>query len=295
MSDGLDPALSEALTRFTADDGAALLVALDFDGTLAPLVDDPTAARMTDRVRAAVDRLGALDRSDGEASDGGASGSGASDGGPGPGARTRLAFVSGRDLEDLAARAEPPAGSYLVGSHGAQTGHVTSEGLESVPLELSAEQAETLSELRTALDAAVAGREGAWVQHKPSAAVLHTRLAGPDDTTAAVEGADAAAERLGLEAMHGKDVVEIAVLHTTKGEALDRLRAVVGQDAGASAVRVLYAGDDTTDEKAFAVLGADDLTLKVGDGETLAEHRVHGADDVADVLERLLDGISAGS
>jgi trehalose-phosphatase len=268
MSDELTAALEE----LTADDGAALLVALDFDGTLAPLVDDPTDSRMTPAARAAVERLAALGVPDGDSAAG----------------RTRLAFVSGRDLADLALRAEPPVGSYLVGSHGAQTGRVLDDGtLETVPLELTGDQLETLHALYAALEDAAAGREGVWVQHKPSAAVLHTRTAGPDDTTAAIADADAAAARLGLDAMHGKEVVEIAVLHTSKGEALTRLRTVVGQETGADRVRVLYAGDDTTDEKAFAALGAGDLALKVGPGETVAAHRVDDADALAAVLEEV--------
>lgn len=277
MSDVVGTALNAALERLVADDGAAVLVALDFDGVLAPLVDDPTASRMTPATRSAVDRLGALVRGDGPPGTTGTAG------------RARLAFVSGRDLEDLALRSDPPAGAYLVGSHGAQTGHATADGLDAVPLELTAEQADALAELTAALDSAVVGREGAWVQRKPSAAVLHTRTAGPADSAAAVEAADAAAARLGLDAMHGKDVVEIAVLHTSKGAALDRLRRVVAHDVGAPAARVLYAGDDTTDEKAFAVLGADDVTLKVGPGETLAAHRVADSAAVAAVLERITD------
>ncbi|GAA1994988.1 trehalose-phosphatase [Isoptericola halotolerans] len=277
MSEVLDDALRTALTAFATDDGAALLVALDFDGVLAPLVDDPAASRMTAGARAAVDRIGALAAAHGT--------------------NVRLAFVSGRDLDDLALLAEPPAGAYVVGSHGAQTGRATPDGLDSVPLTLTDEQATTLGELTAALDEAVAGRPGAWVQRKPSAAVLHTRQAGPEDTAAAVAAADAAATRLGLEAMHGKDVVETAVLHTSKGEALGRLRRVVAEDLAAPAVRVLYAGDDTTDEKAFAVLGDGDVTVKVGPGETLADQRVTDPEAVAALLGRLADLIEgdAGS
>ncbi len=274
---GADAGLWSALDRFTADDGAALLVALDFDGVLAPLVDDPTASRMTDAARAAVDRIGALAAPDAGTAT----------------ARARLGFVSGRDLDDLAQRAEPPAGAYVVGSHGAQTGRVRADGtLETVPLELTAHQAATLEQLFAALDAAAEGREGVWVQRKPSAGVLHTRTAGPEDTAAAVAAADAAAARLGLDAMHGKDVVEIAVLHTSKGEALTRLRAVVAQETGAQSVRVLYAGDDTTDEKAFAALGAGDVTIKVGPGETVATHRVPDPEAVAAVLGRVADRLT---
>jgi len=250
-------------------DRDARLVALDFDGTLAPLVDDPHAARMAPAARAAVDRLAtAL-----------------------AGTTTRLALVSGRNLEDLARCSEPPVGTFLVGSHGAETGRVTADGVDAVPLELTAEQVTALAELRTGLADAVAGREGAWVQDKPSAAVLHTRRASDDDSRAAEAVADAVAERLGLHAMHGKDVVEVAVVDTSKGAAVDHLRDAVGQDAGRpdGRTRVLYAGDDTTDETAFAVLGEGDLGVKVGDGETLAAQRVPDADALAAVLDLLSD------
>ncbi|QDP77325.1 trehalose-phosphatase [Cellulosimicrobium cellulans] len=264
--------VADAVRAFAADaDGApaARLVALDFDGTLSPLVDDPLTARMAPSARAAVDRLAAAL----------------------VGTTTRLALVSGRNLADLAERSEPPVGTYLVGSHGAETGHVTEDGLDAVPLDLTPEQADHLAALRTGMAEAVAGREGAWVQEKPSAAVLHTRLASAADTQAAEHLADAVAARLGLHAMHGKDVVEVAVVETSKGEAVDRLRDVVGQDAGCpdARTRVLYAGDDTTDETAFAVLGPGDLGVKVGDGETLAEQRVPDADGLAAVLDLLAD------
>ncbi|WP_318657132.1 trehalose-phosphatase [Cellulosimicrobium composti] len=266
----LPGAVADAVRAFAAhgaDDPDARLVALDFDGTLAPLVDDPLAACMAPAARAAVDRLAAALA----------------------GTTTRLALVSGRNLADLAERSEPPVGTYLVGSHGAETGHVTADGLDAVPLELDAEQADRLASLRAGMADAVAGREGAWVQDKPSAAVLHTRLASAADTRAAVADTDAVAGRLGLHAMHGKDVVEVAVVETSKGEAVDRLRDVVGQDCGLpdGRTRVLYAGDDTTDETAFAVLGPGDLGIKVGDGDTLAAQRVADADALAAVLDLL--------
>ncbi|WP_454042852.1 trehalose-phosphatase [Cellulosimicrobium sp. Marseille-Q8652] len=277
----LPPEVAEALLAFAADgDGppCARLVALDFDGTLAPLVDDPRAARMTPAARAAVDRLAAALQ----------------------GTTTRLALVSGRNLTDLAACGEPPVGTFLVGSHGAETGRVTSGGVDAVPLVLTDDEERALAELRTGLAAAVAGREGAWVQDKPSAAVLHTRLASAEDTVAAEAATDAVAEHLGLHAMHGKDVVEVAVLTTSKGEAVDRLRDDVGHDAGTSGrTRVLYAGDDTTDETAFAILGDDDLGIKVGPGETAASQRVPDADTLAaalDLLARALTGeVGTGS
>jgi trehalose-phosphatase len=83
----------------------------------------------------------------------------------------------------------------------------------------------------------------------------------------------------------GKEVVELSVLDTGKGAALRRMRAATHADV------VLYAGDDTTDERAFAVLDDDagDVTVKIGPGDTLARHRVGGPEDVVVILELLLD------
>ena len=80
----------------------------------------------------------------------------------------------------------------------------------------------------------------------------------------------------------GKDVLELAVTDADKGTALRRLAGELG------AAGVLYLGDDVTDEDAFRALGADDVTVKVGDGETAARHRVADLAGVRALLERLL-------
>ncbi|WP_130415282.1 trehalose-phosphatase [Xylanimonas ulmi] len=281
--DGVPASLGHALDALAAADDATVLVGLDFDGTLAPLVDDPTASAMTPAARDAVERLAALPAS----------------------ARVRLALVSGRDLADLAERARPPAGAYLVGSHGAETGHVRPDGtLEALPVDLTPEQAAALAAATAGLEQVAAQSEGAWVQHKPSAAVLHTRLSPPDAAADAVERARDVVARLGLKAMYGKDVVEVAVVAADKGSALTRLRAAVGPHdarpepdgvAGAAQVHVLYAGDDTTDEHAFAALEAGDVAVKVGDGATVATHRVADVDTLAAALLRLADAAARRS
>ncbi len=51
---------------------------------------------------------------------------------------------------------------------------------------------------------------------------------------------------------------------------------------------MLYVGDDVTDETAFAVLGPDDIGVKVGSGETHAAYRVDGPEDVRELLQLLV-------
>ncbi|GAB3184391.1 hypothetical protein GCM10027060_21320 [Nesterenkonia halophila] len=73
-------------------------------------------------------------------------------------------------------------------------------------------------------------------------------------------------------------VVEVPVVHATKGEAIRTLRRRTG------AAAVFFAGDDVTDEQGFAVLGDDDVGVKVGTGETRAGHRISAPSDLAGVL-----------
>ena len=252
--DGATATTMEALAE-VANDGARrpVLVGLDFDGTLAPLVDDPDTSRA---LPAAVTALRVL----AEVPD------------------VTLALVSGRSLVDLHRRAEVPVGTVLIGSHGGERGRAGEHGLVHDPMQLTPEQDALLLRVGAGLQGAARGRDGVWVQHKPAAAVLHTRLAEPDDADAATRRALEVAVELGLKSLHGKDVVEVPVLPVTKGHALLRLKEDV------QATTVLYAGDDTTDEHAFADLGPTDVTVKVGPGDTVARHRVPDPDALCEVL-----------
>jgi trehalose 6-phosphate phosphatase len=74
-----------------------------------------------------------------------------------------------------------------------------------------------------------------------------------------------------------------AVTDADKGSALLRL---AGELAAAATV---YLGDDLTDEDGFRALGPSDVTVKIGDGETAARHRVPDPAGALAVLERLAD------
>ncbi|WP_324650415.1 trehalose-phosphatase [Georgenia sp. H159] len=258
LEEGLDQALRDLAAL------PSVLVALDFDGVLAPLVDDPTASRI---VPAAVDALARLDEAPG----------------------VHLALISGREATTLVSLAEVPVGTRVVGSHGAQRGHVGLSPQQTVelvaePLQLSDGQADLRAEVLREAGALVEGYEGAWVETKPASVVVHSRQCSPEDaralTDAVLSGPGA---RPGLRVQQGKDVVEMAVVNATKGDAVVELRADVAPQG------VLFAGDDVTDEDAFAVLGPDDVGIKVGDGPTAAGYRVADPDEFAAVLLRFLE------
>ena len=253
--------LDAALAKYAAS--PIVIAALDFDGTLAELRDDPQAVRPTD---AAAKALAAISDSPG----------------------VTVALVSGRPAGDLGRLATPPLGTVLIGSHGAEIGEYTNDG-EVVLLDVGITQHELdrRDKIAAELERIVKDREGAWVEYKPLAVVLHTRMAAPDDARAATEEALAGpATWDGVHALKGKDVVELPVRDATKGDAVRHLRASVSEGTDAP-VPVLYAGDDVTDERAFAALEDGDVRVKVGAGDTIAEHRVPNPDSVALVLDRI--------
>lgn len=231
-----------------------LLVALDFDGTLAPEVDDPQRARALPEARAAVLRLLELPN-------------------------TRVAMISGRAMQSLEHVANVPDSVLLVGSHGVEfrlDSPDTTLDLDQAELE----QVEVLSEV---LEDVAAGLDRVWVETKPAGFALHTRLATERDSRMAHMQAlsETRAEIAGLTVREGKNVIEFSVRSATKGEALLHLSEY------AKATAVFYAGDDVTDEDAFAVLRPHDFGLKSGEGKTIAEFRVADPREVAGVLAHL--------
>lgn len=256
----LPAALDEALGGLARDvgEGRTLLVALDFDGVLAPLVDVPSTSRATSRSVDALHRLAGAER-------------------------VRLAVVSGRPLAGLADVVEVPDGTLLVGSHGAEHGAWRAGRLVAAERpELDPARSGLLAAVGAELAAAAQGST-ARVEIKPAAVVLHTRRATPQDTARLTDVALELGERDGVTALRGHDVVELSVLEVTKGDAVRRLRAQTGAD------RVLVAGDDVTDEHAFAVLEPGDVAVKVGSAPSAALHRVADPDALADLLQRLAD------
>jgi trehalose 6-phosphate phosphatase len=248
----LSPELLEAIHRVAATDH--LLVAMDFDGTMAPLVDHASDSRSLPRSAAAFAALAELPR-------------------------TTTALISGRALESLRAVAFPPDRTLLIGSHGAEAWM----GQGSSPLVLDDAQRELLAGVRQVLEEIVEEAPGTLLEDKPAGVVLHTRLAADDVAEDAVSAARAVLQdRPGVFLKTGNRVLETAVVHASKGEAVDFLR----QATGASAV--VFAGDDVTDEDALGRLLPGDVGVKVGLDFTQAEFRVEAPVHVAELMEALL-------
>ena len=254
-SNHIDPEM--ALRRVAASD--PLLVALDFDGTLAPFADEPMDARMIPAAREALDALLAAPR-------------------------TIVALVSGRCMSDLRIIAEHDDDSrvLLAGSHGAEF-WVPGEGLIE-PAD-AGDESELRDLLRTHAETATSDLAGVWIEPKTFGFGVHTRRADAATADEANTRIDAliAAEAPHWRRRSGHNIIEYAFRHEGKDSAVTALK----ERTGASVA--LFAGDDVTDEDALRSLGPDDLGVHVGTSPTAATVIVPDIPAMAALLGRLAD------
>ena len=253
-------ALAAALRELAATD--RLLLALDFDGTLAPFVDKPKSARALPESKDALERLERMPD-------------------------TWVAYVSGRPLSSLEIVTEADEDALLIGSHGVEVRF----GRDGVSLDLSDEERSTLTRLGEVLQQLVDSVPGTRLEVKPVGFGVHYRLLEEADGARVVQRAYEAAATVSdsLTIRDGKDIIEFSVRGANKGDGIERLREYT------HATAVLFAGDDVTDEDAFAVLRPDagDLGVKVGEGDTAAQFRVADERAIATLLTLLADARGA--
>lgn len=197
--------------------GKALL--LDFDGTLVELVDRPDLVRvdpaLSDLMAALARRLGG-----------------------------RLAVLSGRPADQIAALFGSPQGFTVGGSHGLEVHWA--DGRRDRP-----EAAPALAVVDTAFQALADAHPGALVERKPFGVALHYRAVPGLEAEASALAARLAGET-GLHLQPGKMMVELRMTGADKGSAL---RAIAGGPEMAGAAPV-FVGDDLTDEPAFVAARA---------------------------------------
>ena len=181
-----------------------------------------------------------------------------------------VAVVSGRRRADLNRLFGPAPGVILVGEHGNDYGDRSGSVAPGVP------------EIRSELESAAAAVSGSQVEVKRHSVAFHYRNARQEDADQVLRRLRQwAAGRANVTLMEGKKILELSVATRNKGH------AVVDLIAESGARRVLFVGDDTTDETVFEALRSGDIGVKVGPGDTAAEHRVEDVEAVADLFESL--------
>ncbi len=225
---------------------------LDFDGTLVAIAERPEDVRLDAETRAAI---AALDRLL----------SGA------------LAIITGREIATVDAFLAPLHLS-VAGVHGLTRRDALGRTL------MSAVDQALVQRIEEAVAPLVAAHPGLLVERKFGAVALHYR-AHPELEGACIEVMErAVAGTPNAELRRGKMVIEAKARGASKGTAVANYMA---EPPFAGRVPV-FAGDDVTDEDAFAEVNArGGVSIKIGAGDTHAAYRAAGTDEFLAWLRRL--------
>ncbi|MRR58812.1 MAG: bifunctional alpha,alpha-trehalose-phosphate synthase (UDP-forming)/trehalose-phosphatase [Deltaproteobacteria bacterium] len=204
--------------------GRELFLCLDFDGTLAPIVEQPEMAVMPDAIRNLVAALRE---------------------------RCPVAVISGRSLEDLQSRVAL-SGLVYGGNHGAEM-----EGFT-----VSAEGRPHLAAFLSAAHQAFDFLPGVQIEDKSVTASIHFRRVEPLCLEQFLASFEEIAGNYAdtLLVSEGRKVFEVRPLGAfTKGDAVQRLMEGVGKGR-----IPIYVGDDSSDEDGFRAVRDAGIAVAVG-------------------------------
>ena len=282
----MSPSIEDALEamRVLYLDGGALVLLLDYDGTLTPIVARPELALLAPDTRWLLAQLAALPR-------------------------VHVGVVSGRKLEEVRAMVDLP-GIYYAGAAGME---LDLNGKRTV--HPRAEEAEAAAELIARLTEAVSDYPGAWVEDKRFACTVHYRdvaaeqidqLRGRVEEVVRREGDDHLKKGdcppnvwkgtvplfetipagAGLRIVEGPMALEISPdMGWNKGTAV----RMILDHLDAPQAMVVYAGDAANDTEAFdAVAAVAGITLGVGpDSPSIARFCLADPAALCEFLSRL--------
>ena len=242
--------------------GIHLVVFLDYDGTLTPIVDRPELAVLSNDMREVLRELSV---------------------------RCPVAIISGRDRLAVKQFVNLDALVYA-GSHGFDI--AGPKGLE-IHHEVGIQFRPTLDQAETELREKLAGVSGAIIERKKFSVAVHYRLVIPEEIPQIVKVVDSTlANHPDLRKTEGKKVFDLRPqIEWDKGKAILWLIEALHLDE--QDVLPLYIGDDLTDEDAFRALADSGVGIIVEQGFrfTSAHYRLNDPSEVKDFMHQLLQSL----
>ncbi|XP_044728251.1 alpha,alpha-trehalose-phosphate synthase [UDP-forming] [Chrysoperla carnea] len=236
-----------------------LALLLDYDGTLAPIANHPDLAILPPETKNVLMRLSNM-------------------------SDVYISIISGRNVENVKSMVGIEGITYA-GNHGLEILHP--DGTKFVhPMPMEFEQ--KVSDLLKALQEQVC-RDGAWVENKGALLTFHYRETPVSIRQQLVGQAKTLIEEAGFKAGRAHCAIEAKPpVQWNKGRAsIYILRTAFGVD-WSERIRIIYAGDDVTDEDAMQALKGMAATFRVTTSHiirTAAERRLPSTDAVLTMLQ----------
>ncbi|XP_036222816.1 uncharacterized protein Tps1 [Bactrocera oleae] len=236
-----------------------LALLLDYDGTLAPIAPHPDLATLSPEIKNVLFKLS--NHSD-----------------------VYVAVISGRNVDNVK-RMVGIEGITYAGNHGLEILHPDgSKFVHPMPIEYE----DKVSHLLKALQDSVC-RDGAWVENKGALLTFHYRETPAELRPAMIEKARGLIIKYGFKATEAHCALEARPpVQWNKGRAsIYILRTSFGVD-WSERIKIIYVGDDLTDEDAMVALKGMARTFRVTSSDivrTAADHRLPSTDSVYTLLK----------
>ncbi|XP_026272691.1 uncharacterized protein LOC113202601 [Frankliniella occidentalis] len=236
-----------------------LALLLDYDGTLAPIAPHPDLAILPPETRNVLERLSNM-------------------------SDVYIAIISGRNVNNVKEMVGINGITYA-GNHGLEILHPDgSRFVHPMPIEFEGKVSDLLKQLQEKVC-----RDGAWVENKGALLTFHYRETPIEVRPTMVAKAKQLIEDAGFRAGRAHCAIEAKPpVQWNKGRAsLYILRTAFGVD-WEERVRIIYAGDDVTDEDAMEALKGMAATFRVTSSQivrTAAERRLPSTDSVLTMLK----------
>jgi trehalose 6-phosphate phosphatase len=241
-----------------------ILLFLDFDGTLAPIVSTPARVHLPSQTKKILRQLHSL-------------------------SNIKLAIISGRNLDDIK-KMVAISGIIYAGNHGCQITGPNINWQHLFPIIWI----KKLQKLYQELSVAMTGIKGVLIENKNRSVAVHYRNIKNKDMVRFRE----VLKRISqpylasscIKASLGKKVIELGLVTMwNKGEAVNWLIRRLKHSKTIHSYIPIYIGDDVTDETAFTVLKREGITIRVGPRkQSNASYYLRNPLEVATFLNKFL-------
>ncbi|MEX0968634.1 MAG: trehalose-phosphatase [Bacteroidia bacterium] len=235
-----------------------VVLCLDYDGTLTPIVADYTKAIISDKMREQVRKAAAA---------------------------FPVAIISGRDIFFIKEKVNLD-GIFYAGSHGFEI-----EGPDNFRHELKEAEAllPVLDDIENKLNQELKQFKGVKIERKKYALAVHYRNASEADVPAVNLIIDKVLSLNNkIEKGRGKKVIELKPrIKWNKGKAVEMIAKQLGAEM------IIYIGDDVTDEDAFRSItnGVGILAGTHDEPFTAADYSLRDVDEVQEFLKKLSENL----